>query len=302
MLQTRNINAVPYGANSSAVEHRPDDGKRAAGKLPSCYRGYGGHPRERVRRLLGLPRLQTALNRRYTAGLRMGVAYTYSDAKNVGASTTQNESDGEPISRRPLAQLRWRRAQAQPGDQLLVRVPGLGRYTDNGIVRAVFGNWQISGVTSALSGATLPLSYSITGISDLTGGSVLVSTPESTSSATRPVTGRSIADTGFRHRVHIAPPSAASNRVGNAVGDEVIGPGYLNWDITIGKTFRSARTAGQFRTELYNAFNNVQFSTVNTAAIFNAAGSRPTRSSASTRGARRTSDTADDSRRLLKKG
>jgi hypothetical protein len=28
----------------------------------------------------------------------------------------------------------------------------------------------------------------------------------------------------------------------------------------------------QFRAELYNAFNNVQFSTVNTAAIFNQAG------------------------------
>jgi hypothetical protein len=28
----------------------------------------------------------------------------------------------------------------------------------------------------------------------------------------------------------------------------------------------------QFRTELYNAFNNTQFATVNTAAVFNAAG------------------------------
>ena len=32
-------------------------------------------------------------------------------------------------------------------------VPGLSRYADNAVVRAVFDNWQISGVTSALSGA-----------------------------------------------------------------------------------------------------------------------------------------------------
>ena len=71
----------------------------------------------------------------------------------------------------------------------------------------------------------------------------------------------------------VAPPSAATNRIGTARGDEIIGPGYLNWDITIAKNipFGGNRRV-QFRTELYNAFNNVQFATVNTAAIFNAAG------------------------------
>ena len=34
----------------------------------------------------------------------------------------------------------------------------------------VFDNWQISGVTTALSGETLSPTYTITGVSDLTGG------------------------------------------------------------------------------------------------------------------------------------
>ena len=65
----------------------------------------------------------------------------------------------------------------------------------------------------------------------------------------------------------------ATNLFGTARGDEFIGPGYLNWDFSFIRNIRLGKTSRlQFRTELYNAFNNVQFSTVNTNAVFNAAG------------------------------
>ena len=53
--------------------------------------------------------------------------------------------------------------------------------------------------------------------------------------------------------------------------DDLYGPGYLNWDITVAKNvpFGGGRRV-QFRAELFNAFNNVQFATVNTTAQFNA--------------------------------
>ncbi len=78
----------------------------------------------------------------------------------------------------------------------------------------------------------------------------------------------------------IAPPSLSTNRVGTAVGDEIIGPGYLNWDITFAKhvPFGGSRRF-TFRCELYNAFNNVQFSSVNTGASSTPPVSRQTRSS-----------------------
>ena len=68
-------------------------------------------------------------------------------------------------------------------------------------------------------------------------------------------------------------PSLATNRIGTARGDEIIGPGYLNWDITLAKyvPFGNGKRV-TFRAELYNAFNTVQFSAVNTSAVFNAAG------------------------------
>ena len=69
------------------------------------------------------------------------------------------------------------------------------------------------------------------------------------------------------------PPSASTNRIGTSGVDDLYGPGYLNWDITVAKNvpFGGGRRV-QFRAELYNAFNNVQFATVNTTAQFNAAG------------------------------
>ena len=74
---------------------------------------------------------------------------------------------------------------------------------------------------------------------------------------------------GVRRRRRPPPPTASARRR----NDEIIGPGYLNWDISLAKTIPFGGTRRfLFRAELYNAFNNVQFSTVNTTANFNAAG------------------------------
>jgi hypothetical protein len=71
----------------------------------------------------------------------------------------------------------------------------------------------------------------------------------------------------------VTQPSLATNRIGTGRSDQLVGPGYLNWDISIAKRipFGGNRQA-QIRAELYNAFNTVQFSTVNTSAVFDQAG------------------------------
>ena len=57
LLQTRNINAVPYGTNFLAVQYRPDDGRAAARDFPATLSRLRRHPPQRVRRLLGLRRV-----------------------------------------------------------------------------------------------------------------------------------------------------------------------------------------------------------------------------------------------------
>ena len=151
-------------------------------------------------------------------------------------------------------------------------IPGLSQHWDSGIVRAIFDGWEIFGVTSALSGASLPLTYSIAGVSDLTGGvGAGVDTRVD-------LTGDPNIPRGDRSDVRafdtsVVRPPADPNRVGTARGDEFVGPGYLNWDISFLKNIPLGGTRRlQFRCELYNAFNNVQFSTVTTNAQFSAAG------------------------------
>jgi hypothetical protein len=273
LLQTRNINAVPYGADFLPANIDPTTGGALPANFLRPYRGYGDILVSEFAAFSDYDALQVQVTRRYAAGFRFGTSYTYSVAKNVGGTTgTVNPTVNPFLNERD-------RNYADVGrhHNLAVNysydVPGLSKFWNSAIVRGVFDNWQISGVTTALSGATLPLTYTIAGVSDLTGG-------QGNGLDTRvdftcdPNLSRSDRNPNRAFATEcVAPPSLATNRIGTARGDEIIGPGYLNWDITFAKNVPfGAGKRVTFRCELYNAFNTVQFSAVNTAAVFNAAG------------------------------
>ena len=57
--------------------------------------------------------------------------------------------------------------------------------------------------------------------------------------------------------------------MGNAAGDEYLGPGFMNWDISAFKNVPMGGTRRlQLRLELYNAFNTDQWIGVGTGATF----------------------------------
>jgi hypothetical protein len=66
----------------------------------------------------------------------------------------------------------------------------------------------------------------------------------------------------------------AKGDAGNAPKDVFRGPGTNNWDASLFKNFplRAEKRILQFRAEFYNAFNHVQYSSVNTAARFDTTG------------------------------
>ena len=67
----------------------------------------------------------------------------------------------------------------------------------------------------------------------------------------------------------VAPPTDQF-RLGTALNDEYLSPGYMNWDISVFKHIPMGGTRRlQLRAELYNAFNSDQWTGVNTAAQFN---------------------------------
>jgi hypothetical protein len=273
MLQTRNINAVPYGANFLAANIDPTTGSALPNNFLRPYRGYGDILVSEFAGFSDYHALQVAVNRRYTRGFRMGVAYTLSSAKNVGASSTQNNPTVNPFLDVEARNYGSVGRKHNLSVNYSYDVPGLSQHWDNPVVRAVFDGWQISGLTSALSGATVPFNYSIQTVSDQTGGAGagIDSRVDLTCDPNLSRGDRSW-DRAFRTEC-VAAPSLASNRVGSANLDDLIGPGYLNWDITFSKNIPLGGTRrAQFRTELYNAFNNVQFASVNATAAFDANG------------------------------
>jgi hypothetical protein len=277
LLQYRNLNAVPYGTRFLPSSIDPTTG----GALPDVflrpYRGYTDILTTEFAGFSDYHALQAQVNRPYQRGLQFGVAYTWAKTKNVGRSVPPANI---PLVH-PFLDVRERNYGGAGREHTLVvnysyDLPSLSRLWNNGFIRALFDGWQWSGVTSAQSGPVIDVvRYGIQGVSDLTGGSgdgldtrvdfiCDPNLPRGERSPTR----------AFRTEC-VRPPSRETNRVGTAKGDELFGPGYLNWDISLMKSVSlGGRRQLQFRGELYNAFNSVQFSAVNRDALFDQAGNQ----------------------------
>jgi hypothetical protein len=270
LLQTNNINAVPYGTNFLASSIDPTTGGPLPANFLRPYRGYGDILVSEFAGFSDYHALQTSMTRRYTKGLRMGMSYTYSLAKNVGGTTGTTNPQVNPFLD---VRARNYRDVGRHHNLAVNYSYDLPTVSENAVVKSVLGNWQLSGVTTWLSGETLSPTYTITGVSDLTGGAG-AGVDTRVDIVCDPNLSRGERDWNRAFKTEcIKAPSAASNRIGTATNDEIMGPGYLNWDISVVKIVPFGGTRRfLFRAELYNAFNNVQFSAVNTSAVFNAAG------------------------------
>src|SRR5262249_6200664 len=144
-------------------------------------------------------------------------------------------------------------------------VPRLGKVLGFRPAKWVFDNWQVSGITSFISGNPFTPGFTTVDGQDTTG---------STDGARITVTGDPRLDKSertfgrnFKTEVFRRTPQGS---FGNAGVSLLYGPGINNWDLAISKRFAlfSERRYVQFRTEMFNAFNHTQFSDVNSMARF----------------------------------
>jgi hypothetical protein len=274
------LNGRPYGYTYQAsnldptnvvggiMQPLPDD-------LLRPYRGYANITRRRFTGYADYHSLQFSLNRRRSAdGLSFGASYTHELVNKTLGGIDPFVDDNHARN------YRWVTGNDGSRRHNLVLhysydVPGLSRvWNDNAVVKAIFDNWQVSGITTLLSGTRQGFSYGYTGAptGTLTGqGSIngggsrvnIVCDPNLPS-------GERTFERQFRTEC-IAPPTDAF-RLGTSTNDEYIGPGLINWDISV---FKNVPLGGsrrlQFRLELYNAFNTDQWTAtgVDTSATFN---------------------------------
>jgi hypothetical protein len=270
-LMTREVNGRPYGyayqpssldstnVINNVVQPLPDD-------LLRPYRGYGSIAQREFTGYADYHSLQVLFTKRPSKdGLSAGAAYTYQMVnKTLGAIDPflpdNHDRNYNSAGRRPHT-LTFHYAY---------RVPGPPASTP-GAVKVILQGWQVSGVTSMLSGMQGGFSYTysapagaLTGNGSIGGGP---NRPRVVCDPHLPRVERTY-DRQFRTEC-IAAPTDPYN-FGTARGDEFHGPGFVNWDIS---AFKHIPLGGprqlQLRVELYNAFNTKQWTGVNTTATFN---------------------------------
>jgi len=272
-LITVDINGRPYGYTYQAssldptnisggiVQPLPDD-------LLRPYRGYGRIQERDFSGYSDYHSMQVAMNRRRSAdGLSFGVAYTYQIVnKGLGAIdpfvSDKRARNYNSNGRRPHT-LTFNYSYD---------VPELSKHWNNIIAKAVFDNWQVSGVTSIISGAYGNFGYNFTNVptGTLSGTGSINGGGSRVDIVCDPTLPRSQRTYSRQFKTECIAPPSDQFRLGNAKNDEFHGPGFMNWDISFFKNIPlgASRRQLQLRTELYNAFNSNQWTAVNTTATF----------------------------------
>ncbi len=216
--------------------------------------------------------LQVALRHRLQHGLTFGVSYTWSRMMGIftldellSAQANYSRYYGpQGADRRQVGAINYSYDLPKPG-QLLHSKP-LAIITDN---------WNLSGITGFSTGAPFTPSFSTTNGLDITGSG---SEGARINVVSNPFAGVPQGTPGLPHgRIFFNPAAFAEPAIGtlgNAGTDVMYGPGYINWDMTIGRRIPLGRESRslQIKMEAFNVFNHVQFTGVNSGYIFNASG------------------------------
>lgn len=133
--------------------------------------------------------------------------------------------------------------------------------------RDTLGGWTISGITAAHSGTPINVTYS--GVDLLGLGGQTTNRPNLVSKISYPKTQKAwFSKSSYADPT--APWSGGTNQgFGNARKDSMVGPGLINWNISLYKDiFLTGQDTGprfQLRFESFNTFNHTDFTSVNTA-------------------------------------
>jgi hypothetical protein len=202
--------------------------------------------------------LQMGLNRHFSRGLMMQIAYTWSKTIDnadfsggiYGFYPNTQDARGE----RGLASLDVRHNFIA---SYVYDLPFFKR--SNGLVKQVLGGWQLSGVTAIRSGMPISpeLGRDIAGVGSATRQRPLASGSPVLSKSERSITR------WFNGSVYSQPAFGTFSSVARNV---VIGPGWNVWDMSFNKyvTIKEGMRM-EIRADGFNVFNHTQFNGVGTS-------------------------------------
>lgn len=264
---SQNLNQLPYGARFAANAQDPTlPGKPLPNNFLAPYVGYGSITFLQPIGTSNYYSLQTQANRRFSNGMEFKANFTWSKSMDYGSGNGNTIAlYGSPrllnygessFDRTFIANVSW-----------LYELPGSARLK-NPVLSALLGHWNISGIATFADGAPTGVSFSTVAGTDLIGGG----DGQRINVNANPQLGRGTRNQyqWFNTSVFSQP---ALGYIGSAARDVFRGPGQNQWDLSAFKNFTFKERYGiQLRGEFYNAFNHAQWSSINTAAKFDATG------------------------------
>jgi hypothetical protein len=206
--------------------------------------------------------LQTTLRRRFDRRFSVLASYVWSRAIAQGAVVNAYDLS----SSRGLSPLDVRHNFVVSYLYSLPDVHFLGEFG-----RQAFGGWQINGVTTLRSGS--PFNVTLGSDQNLDGSNN--DRPDTLSNPVLSGQNRSEKIAKYFNTAAFGKP-AASVPYGNTQFNSLIGPRFVNTDLSIFKSFTAYRESQlQFRAEVFNLFNNVNLNNPNsvmTSPIFGTIG------------------------------
>lgn len=229
--------------------------------------------------------LQAQLTRRFAHGLQFGVVWTWSKAM-----TDSDAVDGRVATYQPLRSWNYAEASYDRTNNFVAHwswdVPNGSRLWHNPAMKALFDNWQYSGIaefvsgqpmltpaTTTPSGAPSGTATFSTGGLDLTGGGdgtrAIVSGNPVLSKGNRTVKRFFDPSVFMLPQPGVVPGPNTPGLLGRNMGHE---PGVNNFDMALNKNIRIRESVMfQLRGEAYNVFNHPSFTQVDNNLVFNAA-------------------------------
>ena len=267
LLQVRNLNAIPYGTNFNPANADPTN---PAVPLSAAFLrplpGYNDIGLQEYATSSNYHSLQVSASRRYARGFQMGLSWTWSKSMDYGSA------DGDVIA--SFVPIRIWNYGLSTFDR--THVFKLNYLWDtpktpfqNPVLKMALNSWQVSGVTSFISGPPATIGFSTVRATDFSGSPTEGVRIVVTDNPVLPKGERTFSRF-FRTDV-FQPPKVGT--IGNAARSILRGPGINNWDIAVFKNFPiRERLRFQFRSEMYNAFNHAQFASFDGSARFDDAG------------------------------
>lgn len=264
---TQNINVVPLGARFLSGNIDPTNNVVLPDNFLRPILGYSDISIALDTGISAYNALQLTVNRRLTKGVSYSVAYTLSAAHNM-EGTVPLYHDAKPYMY-DYASFDQRHALSI---NYIWQLPG--SHWHNGVVRAVLDEWLIAGTTSFGSGRPSGVTFTTSDSADILGGgdpgTIRVTCDPNLKRGER--TEAQWFDTSCFARPARGDEGNASRRA------QIRLPGTASTDFNFTKTLLGgSQRRLQFRADLYNAFNQVIWTSVNTAAVFDATGAQVNR-------------------------